>query len=251
MKILVIGDKGTDIFSYGECNRICPEAPVPVFTPVYQTENEGMAGNLYRNLLGLLSKKDSITLLSNPEAITKTRLVDLKSNQMLVRVDTDDSCRRVSKQDLDNALASEWDAVVVSDYNKGFLLEEDIEYILEKSKLTFIDTKKQIGDWIIKADFIKINSTEYSTNQKAFLELENRLTGELIVTLGGEGVKWRDSIIKPKSKIQALDVSGAGDTFLAGLVYRYLESRSIEQALVYANSCAQEIVQQKGVGTLN
>ena len=170
---------------------------------------------------------------------------------MLVRVDTNDSCKRVIKQDLDNALTSEWDAVVVSDYNKGFLLEEDIEYILEKSKLTFIDTKKQIGDWIIKADFIKINSTEYSTNQKAFLELGNRLTGELIVTLGGEGVKWRDSIIKPKSKIQALDVSGAGDTFLAGLVYRYLESRNIKQALVYANSCAQEIVQQKGVGTLN
>ena len=108
MKILIIGDKGTDIFSYGECNRICPEAPVPVFTPVHQTENEGMAGNLYRNLLGLLSKEDSITLLSNTETITKTRLVDLKSNQMLVRVDTNDSCKRVIKQELDNALTSEW-----------------------------------------------------------------------------------------------------------------------------------------------
>ena len=33
-KILVIGDSCTDIFIYGECNRICPEAPVPVFNPI-------------------------------------------------------------------------------------------------------------------------------------------------------------------------------------------------------------------------
>ena len=33
MKILVIGDSCHDVFVYGKCDRICPEAPVPVFTP--------------------------------------------------------------------------------------------------------------------------------------------------------------------------------------------------------------------------
>ena len=38
MKILVIGDSCTDIFIYGEIDRICPEAPVPVFKPIRKTK---------------------------------------------------------------------------------------------------------------------------------------------------------------------------------------------------------------------
>ena len=30
MKILVIGDKCTDVFVYGSVDRVCPETPVPV-----------------------------------------------------------------------------------------------------------------------------------------------------------------------------------------------------------------------------
>jgi len=30
MKFLVIGDSCTDRFVYGSCDRLCPEAPVPV-----------------------------------------------------------------------------------------------------------------------------------------------------------------------------------------------------------------------------
>ena len=33
--ILVIGDSCTDIFVYGKTDRICPEAPVPVFNPTH------------------------------------------------------------------------------------------------------------------------------------------------------------------------------------------------------------------------
>ena len=50
MKILVIGDSCIDKFIYGSCERICPEAPVPVFNPLSSTENIGMAGNVKNNL---------------------------------------------------------------------------------------------------------------------------------------------------------------------------------------------------------
>ena len=43
MSILVIGDSCIDIFIYGDIDRVCPEAPVPVFKPTSQTENPGMA----------------------------------------------------------------------------------------------------------------------------------------------------------------------------------------------------------------
>ena len=49
-KILVIGDSCKDIFIYGKANRLCPEAPVPVFIPQRRTETGGMAANVYENI---------------------------------------------------------------------------------------------------------------------------------------------------------------------------------------------------------
>jgi bifunctional ADP-heptose synthase (sugar kinase/adenylyltransferase) len=43
MKFLAIGDSCTDVFIYGRCERICPEAPVPVFIPVKEKTNGGMS----------------------------------------------------------------------------------------------------------------------------------------------------------------------------------------------------------------
>ena len=52
-KILVIGDSCSDIFIYGNIERICPEAPVPVFNPTHKTKNGGMAKNVVKNLEAL------------------------------------------------------------------------------------------------------------------------------------------------------------------------------------------------------
>ena len=35
--VLLIGDKGTDLYTYGNVERISPEAPIPVFNPIRQT----------------------------------------------------------------------------------------------------------------------------------------------------------------------------------------------------------------------
>ena len=86
MKILIIGDSCIDKFVYGECNRICPEAPVPVFNPIKTTTNEGMAKNVFNNLKSLAPDLN-IDFISNSNQMVKTRLVDIKTNQMLLRVD--------------------------------------------------------------------------------------------------------------------------------------------------------------------
>ena len=47
------------------------------------------------------------------------------------------------------------------------------------------------------------------------------------------------------------DVSGAGDTFLAGLVYKYISNgNDIEKSIDYAQECATTVVQQAGVTTI-
>ena len=48
-KVLIIGDSCLDVFEYGICNRINPEAPVPIFLPYKKIKNSGMAMNVYNN----------------------------------------------------------------------------------------------------------------------------------------------------------------------------------------------------------
>ena len=85
--ILFIGEICDDIFVYGKCDRICPEAPVPVFTPRRETQNVGMAGNVANNLRALGERVQS---QYNQSRIEKKRIVDEKTNQMLVRIDSND-----------------------------------------------------------------------------------------------------------------------------------------------------------------
>ena len=61
MKILVIGDSCTDVFVYGNITRLTPEAPVPVFNPIIQKENDGMAQNVSNNVEALDSTLYTIT----------------------------------------------------------------------------------------------------------------------------------------------------------------------------------------------
>ena len=48
-KILVIGDSCTDVYHYGECERISPEAPVPILRHIESIKIGGMAKNVYEN----------------------------------------------------------------------------------------------------------------------------------------------------------------------------------------------------------
>ena len=161
--VLVIGDTCIDEFVYGSAFRLAPEAPVPVFNPVYKETNNGMAGNVVANLQAL----DINTIfISNNENVVKTRYVDDRSGQILLRVDKNDKVNRISEQILKGIKENEYmflkiDAIIISDYDKGFLDEEDIQWICENNTNVFIDTKKILDNWCNKASFIKINHVEY------------------------------------------------------------------------------------------
>jgi bifunctional ADP-heptose synthase (sugar kinase/adenylyltransferase) len=60
MKILVIGDSCTDVFIYGRCERLNPEAPIPVFEPTKTITNQGMAGNVVANLKQTRCRKSRV-----------------------------------------------------------------------------------------------------------------------------------------------------------------------------------------------
>ena len=146
MRILVIGESCTDVYQYGDCVRLCPEAPVPVFkSSNCKTENPGMAMNVMENIKAISDMKADIITNNNWKEITKTRCVDNRTNYIIVRLDGKDS--EYDRCDLEQIDYKTYDAIVISDYNKGFLTEEDIETISKKHPVTFLDTKKILGDW--------------------------------------------------------------------------------------------------------
>ena len=247
MKVLVVGDACEDVYIYGTSSRLAPEAPVPVFVPRESTTNGGMALNVFANLKALGCDCD---IIHNTEEIKKTRYVDKKTNHIFLRVDTDDKkCKRIKDEYLQKDFLSQYDVVVISDYNKGFLTEEDIEKICYNHPLTFMDTKKKLGRWSKDCKWIKINEVEYEETKEKVENLKHIFDEKLIVTLSEKGCRYKEEIF-PVKKVEIKDLSGAGDTFLAGLVYNYLNTNDIKQAIVFANECATKVVQRRGVNVV-
>ncbi|MFA5152763.1 MAG: PfkB family carbohydrate kinase [Clostridia bacterium] len=240
-KILVIGDSCTDVFIYGDCYRLNPEAPTPVLKESYRKEYEGMAANVVNNVKALGLDCDFIT---QKEEIIKTRYIDEKSNYILLRIDNDNLVTPVSRPN--TPIFSSYDLVIISDYDKGFLSEKDLQYIFKYSKLTFIDTKKPIDEWLENATFIKINAAEYS-NPKNNLNFIAKNKQKFIITIGEGGVLYKNHAHKPKYNVTVRDVVGAGDSFLASLACHYYLNKDIIEAIEFANLCAGEVVAQKGI----
>ena len=253
MRVLVIGDSCQDIFIYGDIERISPEAPVPVFVPTDTEKNDGMARNVSHNVEAL---EIHISTITNKNGIVKKRYVDNRSGQMVLRVDEHDYCERVDKKVLEGIRNNkckphfndviEVDAIIISDYCKGFLEEDDIQFICENNDNVFVDTKKKLGKWIEFADFIKINELEYKKNHEI---LSNGFEDKLVVTLGSRGCRYRNKVYSVP-EVPVKDVSGAGDTFLAALVRGYLDTQDIEKAINFAQKCTTLVVQKHGVATV-
>ena len=231
--VLLIGDSCTDIYNIGTVDRLSPEAPVPVVKIVETFSLPGMSSNVYRNLVSLNIEADFI---HNDTPITKTRFIDKRSGQHLLRVDDEDNVAQWSGK-LPNPLNS-YDAIVISDYDKGFLTYEHIESLIESSIPVFIDTKKTDLERFQGA-WVKVNELEYS-------RLRSECSG-LIVTLGDRGAKVPHHNLECPTKIvEVMDVCGCGDTFLAALTAQYLFTKDIEKAIIFANVAAGITVQHRG-----
>lgn len=245
MKILVIGDSCTDIFRYGKVERLAPEAPVPVIVPTSETSSPGMAGNVVRNLEALGAEVDFIT---NRVEIKKIRYVCSKYNHLLLRVDENDGCEPLSESIIGDVSWSDYDAVVISDYCKGFVHELDIEYISKQHPLVFLDTKKILGKYAHNVNCIKINYQEYKNNLSVVVA-DKIIEDKIIVTRGKYGCDFRFKNY-PTQEVPVKDISGAGDTFLAGLVVEYIKSKDYEKAIAFAQECTTIVVQKSGVSTI-
>lgn len=242
MKILVIGESCKDVWKYCKAERLEPSAPAIIVNPLEVKDNGGMAMNVFNNLQSL-GADVSIHTNENWAQVTKTRFVDKKTNYILLREDQNED--KYGTCDLDLIDFDHFDAVIISDYNKGFLQRNDIKEICKRHKLVFLDTKKEIGKWCECVTFIKINNYEL---QKA-REVTAKLKEKLVVTLGPAGASHKKTIY-PVPSVEIRDLSGAGDTFIAGLVTKFVQTKDIGEAITFANECATKVVQKHGVSVI-
>jgi len=257
MNILVVGESCEDAFIYGNVDRVCPEAPAPLLdlSPLStvtsdEVRSRGMAANVVANLKAIAEKEDeplSSTFLTE-EVGTKTRFVDKNSNQMLLRVDVGRFFKPLGKA-INDFDFSNYDAVIVSDYNKGFLTDDDLLAIARGSKLSFLDTKRLYSkSWAEKFSFVKINEKE--AKQNGFYEHWQDAKKNTIVTKGAKGCFFQDRDYAIEHPLAVRDVCGAGDTFLAAFSFKYIQGHNTDVAIDYALACCSQVVSKKGICTI-
>lgn len=244
-KILLIGDSCTDRYHFGDCSRLSPEAPVPIFRLIKTKNVPGMAGNVKVNLENL---GNSVELITNKNKITKERFVDMESKHHVMRLDTGEKKKTKPFSSISQIEFEKYDCVVISDYNKGFLTHsclDEITYLAhKKGAIVFADSKKQDLSCFNNC-FVKINESEYNN----LISLPQN--SNFIITLGKKGASYNGKIYDSfpnevdKTNLPP-NVCGAGDTFLSGLATYYMTSNNIADAIQFANQCASVAVKNFG-----
>jgi rfaE bifunctional protein kinase chain/domain len=192
--LLVIGDVGLDKYTFGEVERISPEAPVPILRVTKEWEKLGLAANISHNLktLGLNSTLCGIVgndrnasiiegLLEDNELSTwgivrcQGRMTTFKervttNTQQICRVDyesEEDIDPEVEEKFIDRIfdLTSEHSGIIIEDYGKGLLTKNSLEQFLKKSQeenfFVAIDPSRKTSPLLYKgASLLKPNWPE-------------------------------------------------------------------------------------------
>jgi D-glycero-beta-D-manno-heptose-7-phosphate kinase len=229
-KVLLIGDSCTDVYIFTSEQRKNPECDAPLLTEVGRLAAGGMARNVYKCLKNL---EVDVTLITNKVINEKVRIIDNLTGKQILRLDNDPKeSDEIKFEDLPDL--SQFTHVVISDYDKGFVSRNFIEKLSNycTSGTIIVDTKKKdIGKYLTAHNaYLKINTEEYNA-------LEPKVGG--IVTRGSNGADVMSRRGQRLAHVPALpatevDVCGAGDSFLAGLVYGDIVTGDIINAIDYA-----------------
>ena len=245
IKVLVLGDIIIDKYIYGTSTRISPEAPVPVVTYKEEKESLGGAGLVYENLKSL--GVDATLLQTEQPRSIKTRVIC--DGHYVTRIDDDKDAD--SNAVLANVLRSDfsqWDYVILSDYDKGVLdnAKQIIAHINSQGPKVIVDPKRYAHDYE-GAWLVKPNNSEYTKFE--FDEWQ----GNIITTDAGHSVSATIDNMEytiPVDQVEVSDVTGAGDCFLAAFVYALTKGYSYQKCLEIAIKGSRQAVQHTGTYTL-
>lgn len=293
VRVLVIGDVMLDHDWYGDTSRISPEAPVPVVRVRGTDKRPGGAANVAMNvaalgaqsiLAGLVGEDDSAAILEQQlaDAGVRSRLVHLQDirtitkmrvlsrHQQLLRLDIEESvpvaAARSLLRDCEDMLG-DVDALVLSDYGKGTLVEltELISTAKRMNVPVLVDPKGTDFERYRGATFVTPNQSEFEqivgpcANDDDEIarradELRKSLSlGALLVTRGEYGMTLVSAggpaLHLPAQAREVFDVTGAGDTVIGVLASAIAAGQSSADAARLANAAAGLVVGKLGAAT--
>lgn len=301
-RVVVLGDTMLDRYFWGDVERISPEAPVPVVRVNRRSRRLGGAANVAANLaalgaraevisvrgddregrelVGMLERRgisaDGLITEAGRETTEKVRII--ARHQQVVRADfeSDDAIAGDVRSEIyarANALADTFDALVISDYGKGVVVEEDLRTLVsawrKRKKPVLVDPHIPHFAWYHGVTVITPNSREAQLSTgidfrkgndpaDAAFEVVRRMDLEaLLVTRGEDGMSLyysgserRQAHIPTVAK-EVFDVTGAGDTVIGVLAASLASGAEMMEGVILANQAAGEVIKEVGTSTLS
>lgn len=300
VKILVVGDVMLDKYLWGSVRRISPEAPVPVVNLEKTTFAPGGAANVAANVAGLgaqafliglvgtdaeadllcegLSEKnvssEFLYRIEERPTTVKTRIIG--HNQQIVRIDSE--CKKsldanVEKNVLKKiySLFDKINAIIISDYDKGFLSEKFLSRLIksanEKRIKILVDPKGKSFKKYKNTSLITPNRNEITEayplenfDEKNYAKAGQKILKDLnleslLVTEGENGMTLFQKSSQPihfsAFAREVYDVTGAGDTVIASLGVFLAQGKNLPKAVRLANIAAGLIVEQIGTTAIS
>jgi len=176
LKVLVCGDIMLDVYTYGNVERISPEAPVPIVEVIKREYKPGGASNVAVNtcrlgcsttLLGIvgddedskildeLCHKSGINTIFLPlrnKTTRKERIIGARQQMMRLDIEENHPLPEEQVTEIINTIKKimskeKFDVIIMEDYDKGFFSAAVVEYIvsLKRDHKVFIsaDPKKR------------------------------------------------------------------------------------------------------------
>lgn len=300
LRVLVVGDAMLDHYIWGDANRVSPEAPVPVVGVERDSYAAGGAANVALNASALGTRVNLCGWIGEDEAgdhliavlegngvgfdpvfrradrgtICKARI--MARNQQLCRVDRELAPAAYAldpERDFPSLVSqvAKADAIIVSDYGKGFVDENLIEQTLanrsSSAAIVALDPKPRRLLQHSGVDLLTPNRSESlelaGLDKEGFGEFpaqrvcaaihERYSPRFLAITLGGEGMLLSEGgqLLEtiPTAAREVFDVSGAGDTVIAALTLALGAGANFREAAVFANAAAGVVVGKVGTAT--
>jgi D-beta-D-heptose 7-phosphate kinase/D-beta-D-heptose 1-phosphate adenosyltransferase len=293
-RILVVGDVMLDRYWHGGTSRISPEAPVAVVRVRDTKDSPGGAGNVALNLAALGAAASLVGLVGDDQSgheletslnaagvlcdflrvagkptITKLRVIS--RHQQLIRLDFEemfaheDACQLTPRV---QALLQGVDAVVLSDYRKGALLDVQalIRVAREAGVPVLVDPKGDNFSVYRGATLVKPNLHEFEAivgpcaNEDELVQKGQQLLRELdlqalLITRGEHGMSLiRDNAPElhfPARARDVFDVTGAGDTVIAVVAASLGAGLPLPESVALANIAAGLVVAKLGTAAIS
>jgi len=297
-RILVVGDLMLDHYSWGEVDRISPEAPIPVMRVLREDQRLGGAGNVVMNLtalgaqvlvcgvtgkdetgntiLKLLSENEAdhsgVIVAENFKSCLKHRMIAGQTHLLRMDIDPDPETPLPQKQLIDylEQTIPSSDAVIVSDYGKGFLSPVILKAIADcgkKSEIPIVGDPRSTTNYSIYQDFTLIKPNRKEAEAAVGFALKDRndvlkaaeiLQADvklkyLVISLDQDGLLLfrspQDYHFMAAETQEVFDVVGAGDSVSSMLTFMLAGKAKIEQAAYWAQLAASMEIQHVGVVT--